>query len=164
MSTLYKYAVGGREVTFLDAEDAYKPEDIRQHWATTFPELGQAQTEIDAKAQTVDVEGQPVAVGRVVSFVKKVGTKGAVYRVTGRYNLKHCCGCIYCDRTYEPRRITERIECEPEELEAALAEIAKGQEDELGDGDWYEAVTATLIGEDQLLRERGYQTLPEFAG
>jgi len=81
MATLYRYAVqGGREVTFLDADDAYQPEDIRQHWAGTFPELGQAQTEIDAKAQTVEVEGQPVTVGKVVSFVKKVGTKGATYR------------------------------------------------------------------------------------
>lgn len=78
MATLYKYQTqGGQEVTFLDSEDQYQPEDIRQHWAQTFPELGSAQTDEQKKTQTVEVEGQQVEVNRVVTFAKKVGTKGA---------------------------------------------------------------------------------------
>lgn len=77
MSTLYKYQTqGGQAVTYLDPDDTYKPEDIRRHWAETFPELAQATTATDDKAQTVEVEGQPVEVTRIVSFAKKVGTKG----------------------------------------------------------------------------------------
>lgn len=77
MSTLYKYVTqGGREVTFLDENDAYKPEDIRKHWSQTFPELNSATAETTTEAQTVEVEGAPVEVEKVVTFVKKVGTKG----------------------------------------------------------------------------------------
>lgn len=77
MATLYKYQTqGGQEVTYLDTDDAYQPEDIRQHWTQTFPELGSAQTDEKKGQQTVEVEGQPVEVDRVVSFAKKVGTKG----------------------------------------------------------------------------------------
>lgn len=77
MTTLYKFETGGREVTYLDTDDAYQPEDIRTHWAGTFPELGNASTDIDKKKQTVTHEGNEVEVDRVVTFAKKVGTKGA---------------------------------------------------------------------------------------
>jgi hypothetical protein len=77
MATLYKYQTqGGQEVTFVDQEDQYKAEDIRKHWANTFPELGNAQADEDKKAQTVEVDGESVEVDRVVTFAKKVGTKG----------------------------------------------------------------------------------------
>jgi len=92
MATLYKYLVGGREVTYLDPDDAYQPEDIRQHWAATFPELGNAATDIDSKAQTVTVDGAEVEVTRVVTFSKKVGTKGGfdlqIWRVRGQVRLQ----------------------------------------------------------------------------
>ena len=77
MTTLYKYQTqGGREVTYLDQEDQYKAEDLRKHWASTFPELGNATAETKAEKQTVEVEGEQVEVDKVVTFVKKVGTKG----------------------------------------------------------------------------------------
>lgn len=79
MTTLYKFTTGGREVAYLDADDAYQPEDIRTHWAGTFPELGNASTDIDAKKQTVTHEGKEVEVDRVVSFAKKAGTKGMLF-------------------------------------------------------------------------------------
>lgn len=94
MATLYKYLTGGREVTFLDPDDAYQPEDIRQHWAGTFPELGNAATDIDDKAQTVTVDGVEAEVTRVVTFSKKVGTKGGdvtdlqIWQVSGRVRLQ----------------------------------------------------------------------------
>jgi PRTRC genetic system protein C len=65
MPTKYVYLTGGREVTFDDDADAYKPDDIRQHWAATFPELASATWE-EKKEDGV----------RVVTFAKKVGTKG----------------------------------------------------------------------------------------
>lgn len=82
MKTLYKYQTqGGREVTFFDSEGVYQPNDIRSHWASTFPELAQAQADEETKTQTVkytDADGQEqeVEVERVVTFTKKVGTKG----------------------------------------------------------------------------------------
>jgi hypothetical protein len=74
--TLFKYVTGGQEVTFLDDQGLYDAETIRKHWQGTFPELGNCQAETDAKKQTVTVEGQEVEVDRVVTYVKKVGTKG----------------------------------------------------------------------------------------
>lgn len=82
MKTLFKFQTqGGREVTYLDAEGVYQPNDIRSHWASTFPELAQAQADEETKTQTVkytDADGQEqeVEVERVVTFTKKVGTKG----------------------------------------------------------------------------------------
>jgi PRTRC genetic system protein C len=66
MTTLYKYITqGGREVVFEDPTDQYKPEDVRQHWAQSFPELANATT-----TETTE-DGK-----KVVTFAKKVGTKG----------------------------------------------------------------------------------------
>lgn len=66
MATKYVYLAGGREVTFEDAGDVYKPEDIKTHWAATFPELSGATWE--------EKKGEDGV--RVVTFAKKVGTKG----------------------------------------------------------------------------------------
>lgn len=66
MKTIYKYLTGGREVTFEDEEGVYKPEDIKAHWAATFPELGAATWD------TTEKDGV-----KIVTFAKKVGTKGA---------------------------------------------------------------------------------------
>ena len=76
MATLYKFETGGREVTYLDPEDTYKAEDIRKHWAQTFPELSNASTSTDKNKQTVEHEGAEVEVDQVVTFAKRVGTKG----------------------------------------------------------------------------------------
>ncbi len=65
MPTKYVYTIGGREVTFEDDADDYKPEDIKTHWAQTFPELASATWEETKDGET-----------RVVTFAKKVGTKG----------------------------------------------------------------------------------------
>lgn len=65
MATKYVYMTGGREVEFVDEQDAYKPEDIKNHWAQTFPELSAATW--DEK----EVDGV-----KVVTFAKRVGTKG----------------------------------------------------------------------------------------
>lgn len=81
MSTLYRYETQGRPVTFLDDADAYDNETIRKHWQTSFPELGNCQAETkkadgDQKLKETMAEGEEVEVDRVVTFVKKVGTKG----------------------------------------------------------------------------------------
>lgn len=65
MATKYVYMAGGREVSYEDATDAYKPDDIRQHWAQSFPELANATWEEKKEGET-----------RVITFAKKVGTKG----------------------------------------------------------------------------------------
>lgn len=92
MTTLYKYMVEDRAVTFLDPESVYKPEDIKTHWTQTFPELSNAIAETKAakageKLKEVH-EGQEVEVEKVVTFVKKVGTKATAitsqYRVRGK--------------------------------------------------------------------------------
>jgi hypothetical protein len=82
MTTLFKYETQGRPVTFLDEADQYDNETIRKHWQTSFPELGNCQAETKAapkegKLKEVTAEGQEVEVDKVVTFVKKVGTKGA---------------------------------------------------------------------------------------
>lgn len=88
MATLYKYEAGGRTVTYLDAEDTYSAEDIRKHWAGTFPELGNANSSTDETKQTVTHEGAEVEVDKVVTFAKRAGTKGgdevwSLYKVAG---------------------------------------------------------------------------------
>lgn len=65
MPTRYVYVTGGREVAFDDLADVYKPEDIKAHWAATFPELSAATWE------TTEKDGV-----KTVTFAKKVGTKG----------------------------------------------------------------------------------------
>lgn len=65
MPTRYVYVTGGREVAFDDPADVYKPEDIKAHWAATFPELGAATWEVTEKDGV-----------KIVTFAKKVGTKG----------------------------------------------------------------------------------------
>lgn len=65
MPTRYVYVTGGREVAFDDPADVYKPEDIKVHWAATFPELGAATWEVTEKDGV-----------KIVTFAKKVGTKG----------------------------------------------------------------------------------------
>jgi hypothetical protein len=81
MTTLFKYETQGRPVTFLDEADQYDNETIRKHWQTSFPELGNCQAETKAapkgeKLKEVMAEGEEVEVDKVVTFVKKVGTKG----------------------------------------------------------------------------------------
>lgn len=80
MTTLYRYETQGREVTYLDADDAYAAEDIRRHWSETFPELSNATADTQAapEGETLEavVEGETVQVDRVVTFAKRVGTKG----------------------------------------------------------------------------------------
>jgi hypothetical protein len=82
MTTLFKHETQGRPVTFLDEADQYDNETIRKHWQTSFPELGNCQAETKAapkegKLKEVTAEGEEVEVDKVVTFVKKVGTKGA---------------------------------------------------------------------------------------
>jgi len=70
MTTIYKYQTqGGREVVYEDPTDQYQAEDIRQHWAQTFPELAQA-------TMTEAVEGEGENQKKVITFAKKVGIKG----------------------------------------------------------------------------------------
>jgi PRTRC genetic system protein C len=71
MPTKYVYLTGGREVEFVDEQDAYKPEDIKSHWAQTFPELS---------AATWDTKTGDDGV-KVVTFAKKVGTKGLTHPI-----------------------------------------------------------------------------------
>lgn len=108
MTTLYKYLIGDRAVTFVDPEDAYKPEDIKTHWTQTFPELSNATAETTAAKPGEKLkgmhEGQEVEVDKVVTFAKKVGTKGQAlssqYRVTGTLGAG---GVVFavCDLTVE---------------------------------------------------------------
>jgi len=67
MATLYRYTTGGRDVEYLDEGDVYTPKAIQEHWAATFPELGAAtwtETQDEATGQ------------KIITFAKKVGTKG----------------------------------------------------------------------------------------
>lgn len=82
MSTLYKYVTNGVPVTYVDVDEQHTPEAIRTHWARTFSELGNCQAEEQKakegeKLKGLTQEGEEVEVDRVVTFVKKVGTKGA---------------------------------------------------------------------------------------
>lgn len=87
--TLYRYITqGGREVDYFDADGQYTPEVIRKHWAESFPELSNATVEAKDEVQTIktrDTEGNEteVEIDRLVTFSKRVGTKGALYRITG---------------------------------------------------------------------------------
>lgn len=106
MTTLYKYTTGGRDVLFTDKEDAYKPGDIQVHWASTFPELSNATAETKAgKQKVINEEGQEIEVDRVITFTKKVGTKGtgaitSQYRVRGKLGAE---GILFaaCDLTVQ---------------------------------------------------------------
>lgn len=61
------YTTGGQDVTIDDPNNDYTAEQIKAHWATTFPELA------NATWDTKEVDGV-----KVVTFSKKVGTKGFV--------------------------------------------------------------------------------------
>jgi len=66
MATVYRYVTGGQTLEWIDENDAYKPGDIRAHWAQSFPALSEAPWD-----ETKDAEGRTVR-----EFKKKVGTKG----------------------------------------------------------------------------------------
>jgi hypothetical protein len=87
MPTLYKYTTGGRDVLFTDKEDAYKPADIQAHWASTFPELSNATADTKAgKQKVINEEGQEIEVDKVITFTKKVGTKGQA--IVSQYHVR----------------------------------------------------------------------------
>jgi PRTRC genetic system protein C len=67
MAQKFIYLASGQEVTLDDPTDSYTPDQIKQHWTTTFPELSNASWE-EKRAE----DGT-----RVITFAKKVGTKGA---------------------------------------------------------------------------------------
>lgn len=63
---IFKYLIGGKWVTYEDADDVYSPEDIKAHWAATYPELSAATWD-----KTSGPNGE-----EIYTFAKKVGTKG----------------------------------------------------------------------------------------
>lgn len=65
MAQKFVYLTGGREATLDDPEGVYTPQQIKDHWAATFPELRNASWE-------EKVEGEV----KVITFAKEVGTKG----------------------------------------------------------------------------------------
>lgn len=65
MAQKFVYTTGGRDVTLDDPDNSYTPAQIKDHWAATFPELQNATWE------TKEEEGV-----KVITFAKKVGTKG----------------------------------------------------------------------------------------
>lgn len=99
-------------------------------------------------------------------FVKKAGTKGAVYQVDGSYRLRHFCSCPYCDRMYENgvRTISLRLKCDPgklnEELQRIVNDGPEGNGYDADDVRWLSGPEAKEIFEDQLLREMGAPELP----
>lgn len=126
MTTLYKYvAQGGKAVTFLDETDVYDAETIRKHWANTFPELGSAQTSIDDKTKKATHEGQEIAVDKIVTFAKKVGTKGqhpaiAALLEVGPANTEGLGLAIKLQR--EPVTVGELVQLGPE-IQTALTNV-----------------------------------------
>ena len=109
MTTLYKYIVDGRPVQWVDEKDEHTPDAVRQAWTQTFPELGNATASEEkpkeaGKKLTVTVEGVSWEVDRVVTFAKKVGTKGH---------------CGHCHTVLPPRwvSVAERL---PEEGDKVL--------------------------------------------
>lgn len=67
MAQKFVYMASGQEVELDDPTDAYTPQQIKDHWTTTFPELSNASWE-EKRAK----DGT-----KVITFAKKVGTKGA---------------------------------------------------------------------------------------
>jgi hypothetical protein len=154
MATLYKYLTGGREVTFLDADDAYQPEDIRQHWAGTFPELGNAATDIDDKAQTVTVDGADAEVTRVVTFSKKVGTKGLqTWQVTGNVRLQW-------PRRHLVHTITEFATAATAGEAVTRTLFSVAQLHEGATASWVGKPTADAVPPDRMMRLSGAPELP----
>lgn len=81
MSTLFRYETQGRPVTYLDTEDQYDAEFMRKHWSAHFSELGNCQSEVKQagageKLKGLTQEGEEVEVDRIITYAKKVGTKG----------------------------------------------------------------------------------------
>lgn len=114
--TLYRYITqGGRTVDYFDAGGQYTPEVIRKHWAESFPELSNAAAETKDEVQTVatrDVDGNEteVEIDRLVTFAKRVGTKGALYRVAGTIDYlvprtKQVNRIVEADSEAEARRV-----------------------------------------------------------
>lgn len=66
MAQKFVYTTGGRDVTLDDPNDDYTPAQIKDHWASTFPELANA---------TWDTKPGDDGV-KTITFSKKVGTKG----------------------------------------------------------------------------------------
>jgi PRTRC genetic system protein C len=157
MATLYKYLTGGREVTFLDPDDAYQPEDIRQHWAATFPELGNAATDIDDKAQAVTVDGSEVEVTRVVTFSKKVGTKGCVgletWQVSGEVRLQW-------PRRHLIHTVSEFATASTADDAISRALFGVAQMHAGATAAWVSKPAAKVVPPDQMMRAAGAPTLP----
>jgi len=153
MATLYKYEAGGREVTYLDAEDTYSAEDVRKHWASTFPELGNATARTEEKAQTVEHEGAEVEVQKVVTFEKRAGTKGgdlALWRVSGFLKT----GKGWHSWVEELVRVESAAEAE----EIVLERKRKVYQREVGWGP--NGVEIEVVPEDQVMRAIGASMLP----
>lgn len=66
MAQKFVYMASGQEVILDDPTDSYTPQQIKDHWTTTFPELSNA---IWEEKRTEDGT-------KVVTFAKKVGVKG----------------------------------------------------------------------------------------
>jgi hypothetical protein len=76
MATLYKYQAGDVLVQFVDEEDQYQPDQIKNHWRETYPALANCTTDISDTPVETEVDGQKYEIDRTVEFVKRVGTKG----------------------------------------------------------------------------------------
>lgn len=68
MTQRFVYVTAGQEYSLDDPNDDYTPQQVKDHWAATFPELG------NASWDTKEADGV-----KVITFAKKVGTKGAIH-------------------------------------------------------------------------------------
>lgn len=158
MATLYKYEAGGRTATYLDPEDQYSAEDIRKHWAQTFPELGNATSSTDEKKQTVTHEGAEVEVDKIVTFEKRVGTKGSdemlsLFEVAGFVNTGQGWHTWYEEQV--------RAENADEAGRLILERVQQAYENKVS---WREdGPEIELIPEDRALRLSGAAMLPGLA-
>lgn len=86
---IFKYLIGGKWVTYEDADDVYSPDDIRAHWAATYPELSAATWD-----KTAGPNGE-----EVYTFAKKVGVKGGDWPawISTAERLPECeVGVLFC--------------------------------------------------------------------
>lgn len=110
-NTLYKYVTGGKEITFHDNEGQYSPEQIKAHWAGSFPELAQAETKVEAfdepQEVTFETDGEQVTatVDQVVTFEKQVQTLG---QNGGTQFIQYVVELSHMQRQMQGMDVTER--------------------------------------------------------
>lgn len=169
-AVLYIYKTqAGREVKLLDESGAYTTAQVRDHFAGTYPELTNASSSTDDKAQTVEYEGRQVDVGKIVTFAKRVGTKGGdieyfTFRVEGMVRLKagrDQAGNLYLDVVNVCDEVQSlNSDHAADEVLARTIETYASRCD--GDAGWKIRPTVTLLAETELMARQGWPMLPGF--